>query len=306
MKKLLLSILMVSSLLISCSKDSDNDITKPKPPTPTPPPITEETKIPISIIAQRADDSDPNFKSGDKVGLYVVNYNGSTTGKLATSGNQVDNIYFSYSGNWTPEKKIYWKDKNTKADFFCYFPYKLNIANITALPITVNEYQSSEENYKTSEFLWGKKTGVTPTESSVTITVQQAMSRLIVKLVPGSGYKVEDLNKAEVVICGLKTNATINLATGEVTSTGNPKDIIPMKKSSEYHAFVVPQNAEETDLIKVTIDERTFLLKKTIDFTSNKQYTCTITIDRSGQGINIGIDSWDIDDKDYGDQIGNI
>ena len=306
MKKLLLSILMVSSLLISCSKDSDNDITKPKPPTPTPPPITEETKIPISIIAQRADDSDTSFKSGDKVGLYVVNYGGSTAGKLTASGNQVDNVYFSYSGNWTSEKKIYWKDKNTKADLFCYYPYSSNIANVTSFPIAVNKNQSSEENYKASEFLWGKKTGVTPTESSVTITVQQAMSRLIVKLVPGSGYKVEDLNKAEVVICGLKTNATINLATGEVTSTGNPKDIIPMKKSSEYHAFVVPQNAEETDLIKVTIDERTFLLKKTIDFTSNKQYTCTITIDRSGQGINIGIDSWDIDDKDYGDQIGNI
>lgn len=306
MKKLLLSILMVSSLLISCSKDSDNDVVKPKPPTPPTPPITEETKTPISIIAQRADDSDTNFKNGDKAGVYVVNYNGSTAGKLTSSGNQVDNVYFSYSGNWTPEKKIYWKDKSTKADLLCYYPYKSNIANIEALPIVVKENQSSEENYKASEFLWGKRTGVTPTESSVTIPVEQTMSRLIVKLVAGSGYKAVDLNNAEVLICGLRTNATINLANGEVTSTGNPKDIIPMKKSSEYHAFVVPQNAEETDLIKVTIDERTFLLKKTIDFTSNKQYTCTITIDRSSQGISIGIDSWDIDDKDYGDQIGNI
>ena len=306
MKKLLLSILMISTLLISCSKDSDNDIVKPKPPTPPTPPITEEKKIPISIIAQRADDSDTNFKSGDKVGLYVVNYNGLTSGKLATSGNQVNNVYFSYSGNWTPEKKIYWKDKSTKADLFCYFPYKLNIGNVTALPIAVKENQNSEENYKASEFLWGKKTGVTPTESSITISVQQAMSKLIVKLVAGNGYKEEDLSKAEVVICGLKTNATVNLATGEVTSTGIEKDITPMKKSSEYHAFVVPQNVKETDLIKVTIGENTFLLNETIDFNSNKQYTCTITIDRSGQGITIGIDSWDIDDKDYGDQIGNI
>ena len=296
---------MVFMLFISCSKGTDNDVIKPKPDPPTPP-ITEETKIPVSIIAQRADNSDPNFKSGDKVGLYVVNYNGSTTGKLATSGNQVDNIYFSYSGNWTPEKKIYWKDKNTKADFFCYFPYKLNIANITALPITVNEYQSSEENYKTSEFLWGKKTGVTPTESSVTITVQQAMSKLIVKLVAGNGYKEEDLSNAEVLICGLKTNATINLADGEVTATGNPIDITPMKKSSEYHALVVPQNVKEIDLIKVTIDNNTFLLNESINFASNKQYTCSITIDRSKQGISIGIDSWEVDDKDYGDQIYNI
>ena len=134
------------------------------------------------------------------------------------------------------------------------------------------------------------------------------MSKLIVKLVPGSGYKEEDLNKAEVVICGLKTNATINLADGEVTSTGNSIDITPisMKNSSEYHAFVVPQNVKETDLIKVTIDKNTFLLNESIDFTSNKQYTCTITIDSSSQGISIGIAGWDIDDKDYGDQIHNI
>lgn len=241
-----------------------------------------------------------------KWGFIVVNYNGSTAGKLATSGNQINNIYFSYSSNWTPEKKIYWKDKSTKADLFCYFPYKLNIANITALPITVNENQSSEDGYKKSEFLWGKKTEVSPTESTITISVQQAMSRLIVKLVPGSGYKEEDLNKAQVLICGLKTNATINLADGEVTSTSNPIDITPMKKSSEYHAFVVPQNVKETDLIKVKIDDKTFLLNESINFTSNKQYTCTITIDRSGQGITIGIDSWDIDDKDYGDHIDNI
>ena len=306
MNKLLLSIIMVSTLLISCSKDSDNDITKPKPPTPTPPPTTEEKKIPISIIAQRADDSDTSFKSGDKVGLYVVNYGGSTAGKLTASGNQVDNVYFSYSGNWTSEKKIYWKDKNTKADLFCYYPYSSNIANVTSFPIAVNKNQSSEENYKASEFLWGKTTGVTPTESSVTISVQQAMSRLIVKLVPGSGYKEEDLSKAEVLICGLKTNATINIEDGEVTTTNNLVDITPMKKSGEYHALVVPQNIKEIDLIKVTIGENTFHLNETIDFTSNKQYTCTITIDRSGQGITIGIDSWEVEDKDYGDQIYNI
>ena len=308
MKKLLLSILMVFTLFISCSKDSDNDVIKPNPPTPPTPPITEDTKIPISIIAQKADDSNGNFKSGDKVGLYVVNYNGSTAGVLAASGNQVNNIYFSYSGNWTPEKKIYWKDKSTKADLFCYYPYKSNISTIAAMPIAVSKNESSEEDYKASEFLWGKKTGIVPTESSINITVQQAMSKLIVKLVPGSGYKEEDLNKAEVVICGLKTNATINLADGVVTSTDNPTDITPMnmKNSSEYHAFVVPQNVKKTDLIKVTIDKNTFLLNESIAFTSNKQYTCTITIDSSSQGISIGIAGWDIDDKDYGDQIHNI
>ena len=236
----------------------------------------------------------------------MVNYNGSSAGKLTSSGNQVDNIYFSYSGNWTPEKKIYWKDKSTKADFFCYFPYKSNIANVAALPIAVKENQSSEENYKASEFLWGKTTGVTPTESTVNITLEYANSKLIIKLVAGEGYSQEDLKSAEVVIGELKLEATINLATGEVAAKGNASDIKPKMENDLYHALVIPQSAENIDLIKVTIDNKTYLLNQSIDFASNKQYTCTINIDRSSQGVVIGIEGWDIDDREYGNEIGNI
>ena len=53
------------------------------------PPMEPETpKVRIALncgIASRA--TETNFESGDKVGLFVVNYNGSSAGTLQNTGN---------------------------------------------------------------------------------------------------------------------------------------------------------------------------------------------------------------------------
>lgn len=293
-----INLIVIATMLFSACSGGD-DVIDTKPPEPKPP-IVEDTKIPISITPHAADNGDIHFERGDKVGLYVVNYNGSNAGQLTTSGNHVDNLRFSYSDSWTPDKTIYWKDENTKADFFCYYPYTSSITNVSSLTIAVKEDQSSEENYKASQFLWGMKTGVDPTKTSVDISLKHAMSKLIVKLVAGTGIKEEELTNAEVLICGLKTDATLNLTTGEITATGTTKDITPKKETAQYEALIIPQSIKNIDLIKVTIDNKTYLLNQTTDFVFNKQYTCTINIDRSSQGVTIGIGDWDIDDNDYG------
>ena len=63
------------------------------------PPIEPETpKVRIALncgIASRA--TETNFESGDKVGLFVVNYNGSSAGTLQNTGNHADNVKFTYS-----------------------------------------------------------------------------------------------------------------------------------------------------------------------------------------------------------------
>jgi hypothetical protein len=39
-----------------------------------------------------------SFASGDCIGLYAVNYNGSATEGMSTTGNQADNAKYSYAG----------------------------------------------------------------------------------------------------------------------------------------------------------------------------------------------------------------
>lgn len=297
MRKFLLFFLAGSLFLAGCSKNSNDEVSTLDPPTQS----DEPPKIPINITTNVwTKATDAAFEQGDKAGIYVVNFNGTSAGSLVTTGNHVDNMRFTLSETWTPDTPIYWKDQTTKADFYCYYPYTESIVNIATYAFSVKADQSSESNYKASDFLWGKTTGVVPTANPVQITVKHMMSNLLIYLKAGNGYTEEELDQAEITICGLKTDATINLATGIVTTTGTVTDITPKAETDYYRALVVPQSITDADLIKVSIGENEYVLKQTVTFETNKQHTCTLTVNKTGEGINIGIDSWETDDTDYG------
>ena len=289
----LLTLAAVAALMFSCS---ENPTPEPEP-APTPTPTPEKWAINISTSITRA--TDTSFENGDKVGIYVVNQPNA----LKTSGNHADNIGFTYSGSWSAATPIYWKDETTKADFYCYYPYASSISNVEAYSFAVKTDQSSVANYKASDFLWGKTTGVAPTKDAVGITVKQAMSNVIVKLIAGNGYTAEDIASASVAICGLKTNSTINLASGVVTATGDVAEITPMVESDYHRALVIPQSVSNADLIKVTIGDKVYTLNQSVEFKSGKQHTCTLSVERTNQGINIGIDGWETEGDDFGGTV---
>ena len=289
----LLALAAVAALMFSCS---ENPTPEPEP-TPTPTPTPEKWAINISTSITRA--TDTSFENGDKVGIYVVNQPNA----LKATGNHADNIGFAYSGSWSAATPIYWKDETTKADFYCYYPYASSISNIEAYPFAIKADQSSVANYKASDFLWGKTTGVAPTKDAVGITVKHAMSNVIVKLVAGNGYTVEDMASASVAICGLKTNSTINLATGAITPTGDAQEITPTVESDYRRALVIPQSVSNADLIKVTIGDKVYTLNQSVELKSGKQHTCTLTVERTNQGINIGIDGWETEGDDFGGTV---
>ncbi|MDD3108684.1 MAG: fimbrillin family protein [Alistipes sp.] len=294
MKKILL-ILALCTLGGSCSKGGDQTT----PPQPEP----EDKAIPIRLstaVWTRVTDS--NYESGDKVGLYVVNYTGGSAGTLSSSGNYVDNERFTYTTLWTPDQTIYWKDQTTKADFYCYYPYRASVADIAACAVSVKTNQSTEADYKASEFLWGKATGIAPTADVVSITTRHVMSNLLIYLTPGAGYTVQSLKAAVsgVVICNTKTHGTFNLSTGAVSATGDVADITPRTEADYYRALVLPQSVENVDLIKVKIGEESYALRQSLTLESGKQHKCTLIINRLGNGINIGVAGWESDSDDHG------
>jgi hypothetical protein len=63
---------------------------------------------------------------------------------------------------------------------------------------------------------------------------------------------------------------------------------------------VIPQDIVGTELIRVRVGDRDFSLIQTISFKSNKQHKCTVTVNRIGEGVNIGIGGWEVDDTDFG------
>ena len=285
MKKIF-TLLAAMAAMVSCSNNVENVPTTP-----------ETDKLPINISTTLTRATDSAFEAGDKVGIFVVN----EPNALATSGNHVDNMGFTYTTTWTPDTPIYWLDQTTKADFYCYYPYA-EAANTAAHAFATKADQSSLANYKASEFLWGKTTGVAPTEEAVNITTNHTFSNALVILKPGDGFTEATLAAAtkSVKICGVKTNATIDLATGVATANGNATEVTPYLENGQYRALIVPQTTAEGALIVVTVDGVDYTLTRSMTFKANKQHKFTVTLNKVSNGVNVGIGGWETDEEDYG------
>ncbi|MDE6377222.1 MAG: fimbrillin family protein [Duncaniella sp.] len=295
MNKLFLTGLMTVALLLTACSQGDE---LPAVAEPAPTPSGLEIRI-SSEAASRA--TDYGFEENDRVGLFVVNREDSSPGLLASSGNHVDNMGHTYSGVWTPDEPIYWKDSETHADFYLYYPYR-SAVSVSAMPFEVKADQSAEADYKASDLMRGIAFDVAPTASAISIPVYHLMSRVNIKVEAGSGFTASSLAKADVSvrINGVKCGASVDLATGTLTPAGSALNVTPLKRENRYVALLVPQVIEECDLITVSVNDKEYNLTKGVTLVSGKSYTFTVVVSRSSNGINVGISPWDEDDTDYG------
>ena len=282
-------LVMALAVAASCKKTDE--------PTPAP----EPEAIPLQIATSVTRATDYAFETGDVVGLYVA----SVPATLKTTGNHIDNAKFTFDGTkWNGDQQYYWQDGTTKADFYCYYPYASSVSSVTAIPFKVSQDQSSETGYKASDFMFGKVAGIAPTPDPVMINVKHAMSCLVVNLKAGTGWKEDDLKSAEVTLAGLKASALVNLADITVAADGSASEIKPLKTADgAFKALVVPQNVTNSELVKIKLGENSYALTTSISMEPGKQYACTVVVNRSSEGINIGISPWESDGKDYGGSV---
>ena len=88
-----------------------------------------------------------------------------------------------------------------------------------------------------------------------------------------------------------------------MSATGAAGTVAPYKESSYWRAYIVPQDVVGAELVKVTVGEKTYTLNQTVSFESNKQYKCTITVNRVSEGVNIGIGGWEKGEIDFGGTV---
>lgn len=282
----------------SCSSGED-DI-----PLTTPVAPPDSAPIPISLdcgIVPNTKITNTGFETNDQIGIYVVNYHEQSPGELSTTGNHVDNMKFTFNTTWTPQTPIYWKDNITPADFYAYYPYG-NPSDIAAYPFQVKTNQSSLNEYKACDFLWGKATRIMPTEQAVNIQTTHLFSSIQIKVAAGNGFTSESLQAAQVNVYlnGCKTAALINLKNGVVTPTGTPGTIQPYLENGLYKAMVIPQSVTAEDFIAVRIDNQTYRLNTTFTFEGGKRHSFTVTVNKTSNGINVGINPWEDDTTDHG------
>jgi len=238
--------------------------------------------------------NDNGFCDGDKIGVYIVDYQNNRPAPLLSNGNRGNNVKHTYDeakNKWNSAYDIYWKDSNTHIDVYGYYPFG-SPEDVNRYPLTVQKDQSKEaENgemspYEASDFLWGKASNVAPTEKVIKLAMHHRMSCVKIDLVEGNGFSDATWAKLEknVTIQNTKHNAFADLSTGEVTATGEVAStgILPYKKNDYFRAIVVPQTISAgTVLFKLTVDGKPYTFKKEEGFayTSGKMHNFSIKVD---------------------------
>lgn len=251
--------------------------------------------------------NDAGFCDGDQVGIYVVDYNGSTAGELLDEGNRGDNVKHTFDEanfKWNGAYDLYFKDNRTNVDIYGYYPFAYP-DNVSAYAFEVQKDQSTSAaygkigGYEASDFLWGKTENVAPTDKVIKLGFRHMMASARVTLVEGEGFDDGEwagLEKA-VLLLNTKRESTIDLATGEVTAVGDVPSTgtIPYVNGGDYRAIIVPQTvAAGTPLVSVTVGGTPYYLKKDAAFTyvPSKQHNFTITVNkRAGSGYEFVLSS---------------
>lgn len=238
--------------------------------------------------------NDEGFVDGDRMGVFVVDYEDGLPGKLLTEDNRANNMCYTYNeekGTWKSAGTIYWRDQNTPVDVYGYYPFENVVSSIEnyEFEVMVNQNKKADggdmSSYEASDFLWTK------TESAqygrpITLTYGHLMAGVQVTLEKGEGFAETEWDKLHKMVTADNTvrMATINLAKGAVSVVGAyDGNIILSDEGASYRGVVVPQIVEAgKSVIGVTIDGISYTLNKDVpmDYVSGKLHKFTIKVDK--------------------------
>lgn len=299
MKKITIIIAALAAVA-SCQKP---EVEGPSPVVPQDP---QEELLPMNFsLDVQTKVSDTYFDYGDQVGIYVVRHEDYNWGDpyLYDSDNVYDNVCHTYDWNGWSFGEMYWQDKHTPCDFYCYYPYTDYVSSVHSYYFSVSPDQSSQENYKRSDFVWGKAHMVYPTSERIDIQTNHVMSNAVIYLRPGDGFTAEAFQSADISVrlCNLMCHSYVNLSSGNVTATDYTESVYPYKEGDRYRAVVVPQTVPDgSELIVVTVNGTEYAFKRGFTFEPGRQHKFTVTVNKTGSGVNVGVGGWEEDDWDNG------
>lgn len=285
------NLLLVSLLLASCS---DNSAQFDASQQGNGSELRLQAEI-DQINLTRADDS--GFADKDVIGVYAVDFKGGKPGTLVSSGNNADNVAFTFdesSFKWNGARAIHFTDNNTPMDIYSYYPYRESVDNIEEFPFSVEADQSGDNAtgkmsaYEASDFLWAKSAGIKASDPSTILIFKHSLASVRISLIKGSGFDDEEWNELEktVLVGNTLRDASVNLRNGQVKATGlkDGRSILTKNERGDYRAIVIPQTVEAgADLIKITVGSQTYNFRKDVkmEYLPTKQHNFTIQVNKA-------------------------
>lgn len=288
--------LLVSLLGISCRQTTHEQ------PQPSGQPIRINA---VCVPSENAVlDNDTAFEDGDRAGLYVVNRINGKMESLLPSGNHIDNMRFTYHVTWTPSQPIYWMDEQTKADFYLYYPYSSEMDDPRYWTVNVPTDQSTEAAMLQADVLVGRAFNVAPASQAVELKARHMMSRLTITLQASQGMTEEKLREADlkVLVNGLITEATVNIATAIATASGTERHDIQACQTDAltFTVTAVPQTVTEGAFITIVVNGDRYTLRRAVTLKQGTWHHATVKVGAANGNIGVTIGGWTIDNTDYG------
>jgi hypothetical protein len=190
---------------------------------------------------------------------------------------------------------------------------KETLENGTIISASVLEDQSTSDNYKVSDFIFGERLNQERTHEQVEITLGHVFSRIVVT-VKGS----EDIAKQKMRLTAIKVNGSITKGTYEIgnetntwttsTSADNKQSITFFNSTDgveitannvveEQKAVIVPQSMAGNTLELVTSYDDgksfTYTFPEDTKYEAGKSYNYTVTLSSYGLNVTAKITNWD-------------
>lgn len=264
--------------------------------------VGDQSLLPIQLSGQIMHENvtranDYGFVDGDRMGVYIVDYENETAGSLSATENRASNLIYTYDGDsyrWTAPTTVYWRDMETPVDIYAYYPSVNYIETPSAWNFEVQADQSIEAKngdlggYEQSDLLWGKISHVMPTTELITVQLHHCLSGVRVHLNKGDGISDTEWQKLERIVTVDNTirQANANMSTGGVTASGSfDRNILMAPQSNDdYRAVVIPQSVSAgKSLISITFDGQTYShkLSTVMQYETGRLHNFTITINKS-------------------------
>lgn len=277
---------------------------------------------------------------GSAVGVYIYK-----TGNKDKDTDSYGYHNIAYTSNSTSEagdlslvtaadQPYYPSLKTQKIDIYAFSPRSITTATTklseqTAVSFDITADQSSDANYKASDFIWGANTSTVNAESNrnskVAVPLQHMGSKIIVNL--REGYSMGGkLVGANVKINNVRNTGTVDLTDGSMDVNTSASTAHVVLKSSlsastttsltgfesvtysdgashyiyQTAGVIYPQaNVSKSNFITITLsDTGPTAYNCTIDgsgtqtFAAGKVYTYNITVNATGISLTTSIDDW--------------
>ncbi len=243
--------------------------------------------------------TETEFESGDRFGIYAVEYKEDAPLPLQLSGNWANNSMALYNGtNWSISPVIWWNNAS-KLDVIAYYPYNSNPNSVDNYLFTIEEDQR-ESGFTLSDLMWAKAKGAERSAGAVALNFRHKLSRLDIKLIRGDEFEGDIPADAVVRVMGTVSSAIMDMESGGIEKNPQGKEMTitaHQRGVGEYSAIIVPQKIlNQIPLVEILVNNVSYLVSSRFIFEEGVRHTLNITLNSDPNKILItiggGIEDW--------------